>query len=215
MIIYYSHSYNNGRDESRDLLVKAVENYILSGRAGIERAGDAAGEAVRLVSSRQITGEFGKPYIPGFAPFSISHSGNTWAVLIADPGDAAGHSCDADKRDMSCGLDIQYARKVDAPAVMKRFFAAEDAMYAGDFFRLWTRREALIKAAGTSVAESDVPAVNRDEVCYGGRLYRLKDITVPGCEAFGAICIPAAAAIDTERDPVMLELDPGPGITGP
>lgn len=207
MIIYYSHSYNNGKDESRRLLEKAVEKYLLTGRAGAYAAGEAAAESARLVSSKQTTGEYGKPYIPGFAPFSVSHSGCTWAVLIADQAVVTEDFGTAQGRKTSCGLDIQYPRKVDALSVMKRFFAPEDAAHAGEFFRMWTRREALIKAAGTSVAGSDVPAVSEDEVRYGGILYRIADISVPGCRADAAICLPVEMADGVDLCPEMRDLD--------
>ena len=63
------------------------------------------------------TKQSGKPFIPGFAPFSISHSGKTWAVLMLDDPDSV----------MTCGLDIQYRRKADAAGIASRFFAPEDA----------------------------------------------------------------------------------------
>lgn len=177
MIIYYTHDYSNHKGESRALLERAI-----AAHTGSE---DEASRLVRLIGT---SGEYGKPYIPGFATFSVSHSVNTWAVLIADDaGDEGKAGAGA-----ACGLDIQYPRTVDAPAIAKRFFAPEDAELVGrmpdQFFRIWARREALIKAAGTSVAGTDVPAVQGDTAEYGGVVYRIRDIAVPGQEMYAAIC---------------------------
>lgn len=191
MTIYYTHNYRNQEGESHRLLESAIAAYLSSGRSDRGASADAAIEASRLVSSMRTAGEFGKPYIPGFAPFSISHSSNTWAVLIADA--ETGHSVE---KPGACGLDIQYPRKVDEVAVARRFFADEDAaLIEGSsdkertFFRLWARREALIKAAGGSVAGSDVPPVRYDIAVYEGVVYLLDDIIIPESGAYAAVCI--------------------------
>lgn len=190
MTIYYTHEYNNNKGESHRLLEAAVLKHISHRTDADTSAGDVRKEAARMVSSMRTEGEFGKPYIPGFAPFSISHSNNTWAVLFADT---------------DCGLDVQYARKTDAEAVAGRFFAHEDAALiskSGDkdrvFFRMWVRREALVKAAGTSVAGSDIPSVTGNEALYKGVLYSLEDIAIPGSSAYAAVCIRAAGTADEE-----------------
>lgn len=125
------------------------------------------------------TKQSGKPFIPGFAPFSISHSGKTWAVLMLDDPDSV----------MTCGLDIQYRRKADAAGIASRFFAPEDAELIAavtdrdssdaEFFRIWARREALIKAIGGSVADTDIPAVSGDSAEYKGKQYMIRDIEIP------------------------------------
>lgn len=173
MVIYYTHAFGNTKGESHRLLEKAVTAYA----ASMDTPCDAAG----MVASMK-TGEYGKPYIPGFVPFSISHSGNTWAVLIGGEG-----------------LDIQYPRRVDAAAVSLRFFAPEDSglirgiLDDGEgaedaFFRLWTRREALVKAAGTSVAGTDIPSVINDTAEYDGVDYHIEDVEIPGGKLYAAVC---------------------------
>ena len=100
MIIYYTDKFTGSREESHRLLEKA-----LSVHTGDEE------QAHRLTGALK-RGEHGKPYIDGFSCFSISHTGNIWAVLIAD---------------RECGLDIQLGRKCDMSAIAKRWFAPEDA----------------------------------------------------------------------------------------
>lgn len=183
MIIYYTHHFDN-RSESHSLLRKAVRSYAE------EFMPDTYCENLPAEDRLATKGEFGKPYIPGFAPFSISHSNNTWAVLICTEGS-------------ECGLDIQYERKVEALSVAKRFYAPEDAGIISDlaekygeddsrvkaaFFRLWARREALVKAAGSSVAGSGIPPVNSDAAEFEGTAYLIADVMIPGSDASAAVC---------------------------
>ena len=86
MVIYYTHRYGNKKGESHRLLQLAITRYLMENG----RSEDAAvAESVTLTASLSTEGEYGKPVIPGFAPFSISHSSNTWAVLIAEADDRA------------------------------------------------------------------------------------------------------------------------------
>lgn len=102
---------------------------------------------------RLVYGPHGKPELPDGPAFSVSHSGRYWAVLIAYDESAGGKP--------SVGLDIQVSVPASYESIAKRFFREEEAalvMAASDeearrevFFRLWTKREALLKAAGESV----------------------------------------------------------------
>ena len=188
MIIYYTHRYGNQKGESHGLLQRAIA--LVLAECGISADG-AEKESTRLVSLLETEGEYGKPVIPGFAPFSISHSNHTWAVLITEEGD------DAER----CGLDIQYRKRTDAVSVAKRFYAAEDAELvstaledrgpeAADdvFFRIWTRREALVKAAGASVAGTDFPPVNGDTAVFRDTEYSITDVRLPGAELYASVC---------------------------
>ena len=197
MRIYYTHSYSGRSGESRELLASVL---------GSEN-----------VARIRTEGEFGKPVIDGQPPFSVSHSGDMWAVLISEEDDV-----------ISCGLDIQYDRKADYEKIARRFFAEKDAELmrrASDdsisavrdtFFRLWSGREALIKAAGGSVADRECPAVSGGSAVYDGGLYLICDIQMPvsgsshgvqsgGCSGY----LYAAAAIRCGRETYDRGVMPG------
>ncbi len=188
MIIYYTDKYKGGREASHGLLREALTEYT----GDSERAG-------QLVCAMK-KGEHGKPYIDGFSCFSISHTGGIWAVLITD---------------RECGLDIQLGRDCDAASIARRWFAPADAQRIEDlyeeneeaasaeFFRIWTKREALVKAMGSSVYETDLPPVSSGEAEADGRNYIMKNIAFPGgaCsgegkDLFAAVCMEGSGASD-------------------
>ena len=174
MIIYYTPAFSSAKGESRRLLTEAIAEYTGDrGRAGALSAG------IR-------TGEKGKPYIDGFDFFSISHTENVWAVIFCE---------------RECGLDIQLPRKCRALSIAEKFFHPDDAAAVADaaavdpqkgndlFFRLWTRREALVKAAGGSVGNRDLPPVTGDRAVYRGVTYSIHDVDMPGMpEIYAAVC---------------------------
>ena len=190
MTIYYTHRFKEIGLSSHELLEAAIGNHI-----------DDKVRAAELVASmkRDTSKDYeGKPYIEGFEHFSISHSDGSWAVLI-------------DKRE--CGLDIQYGRSCDFLQISRRFFNQEDAAAIGgvysmgesaepearaEFFRIWTKREALIKALGLSVVENDIPPVGlHKSVEYDGARYYIANIEMPGApELFSAICLDASEDIN-------------------
>ena len=186
MIIYYSDKYKGGREESRRLLEKAFAVHT----GDEKRAG-------MLVSALK-KGEYGKPYIEGFSFFSVSHTGNMWAVLITD---------------RECGLDIQFGKKCDMNAIASRWYAPQDAAeiaalsaeenYSAaydSFFRIWTRREALTKAIGSTVYDSDLPAVRKGEADISGRHYTIKDVLFPDMLISGKPDLYAAACIEGDGE---------------
>ena len=85
--------------------------------------------------------ELGKPALRGgqMPSFSVSHTGAR--VIIAFSGSVV-------------GIDLEQERPVDAHALARRYFSPEEAVLfeipgnEGHFFRLWTCREAAIKADG-------------------------------------------------------------------
>lgn len=170
MIIYFTDKYTGGREESRRLLKEALTVHT----------GDA--ERAKTLIGTLKEGEHGKPYTEGFCCFSISHTGSIWAVLFADH---------------ECGLDIQLERKCDIKAISERFFAAQDAAMitsAEDFFRIWTRREALVKALGSTVADTDLPAVSGETAEFGDRRFSIRDICIPGMsDLYAAVCLEGEA----------------------
>ena len=85
-----------------------------------------------------LTDENGKPYIPGGAPFSISHSGKYVAVMVGEGG-----------------IDIEQVKNVSAGVIRRPLSAAEMEFLSAQedktdaFFKLWTLKEAISKAMGT------------------------------------------------------------------
>lgn len=190
MTIYYTHKYKQLNCSSHELLEAAIGDYT----GNPERAAELVASMKRDTSK-----DFdGKPYIDGFERFSISHSGSSWAVLI-------------DERE--CGLDIQYERSCDYVLIARRFFHEEDASIVGgeysnggdseadarsEFFRIWTKREAFVKAIGSSVVyEGFPPMALHQSAEYDGRLYYIGNIDMPDAVGLhAAICIDAANDID-------------------
>ena len=117
---------------------------------------------------REITfqiGPFGKPALPAerhaALHFNLSHSGELALVALCDAAEV--------------GVDIEHIRPVRDPiALAKRFFTPgeQDELAAAPpedqincFFRLWTQKEALLKATGQGIANG----LQRFEVtCRGG-----------------------------------------------
>lgn len=167
-------SYGGRKGESHELLRSAISEYLNDD----EQAG--------VLTDSLRTGKLGKPYIDGFCEFSISHSRNAWAVLFSDK---------------TCGLDIQFPGKCDIIAVARRAYDPADAEAVkslsgedtekarGEFFRIWARREALVKALGASAFDSDIPSVSSDSVSIGEKEYLIRDIAIPSApELYASVC---------------------------
>ena len=175
MIVYYTADFSGGREESHRLLEDVIMEYT----------GDRKRARAMIAGMR--TGAKGKPFIDGFAHFSISHSEGVWAVLVSE---------------RECGLDIQHVKKCSVISIAKRFYHPDDACAVehahrndpvkgeDEFFRLWTRREALVKAYGGSVADSRIPSVSPDRADCRAESFALRDITLPEMpELYAAICV--------------------------
>jgi 4'-phosphopantetheinyl transferase len=111
-----------------------------------EVLGAALGEAPAEIAIRY--GAHGKPYVPGLC-FNISHSGGRAAIALAQ---------------VEVGADIELprprrtddiARRFYAPGEIERLFALTDAAARqAEFFRLWTCKEAFLKATGEGLSRS-------------------------------------------------------------
>ena len=91
-----------------------------------------------------------KPELPDGPVFNLSHS-DGWAALVVAPGA---------KTDTQLGVDIEAERQVE-DGVAARFFSAREYAtlsalpardWMGGFYRCWTRKEAVIKAAGSGLS---------------------------------------------------------------
>lgn len=102
-----------------------------------------------------VRSERGKPVLPGSLAesglnFNLSHSGNWLAIAVA--------------RNVPVGVDIECRRVLRRPADMaRRYFPADEAEWLAGleepalsraFISQWTAREALVKATGSTLAES-------------------------------------------------------------
>jgi 4'-phosphopantetheinyl transferase len=97
---------------------------------------------------RFVTGEHGKPEaVDGNPRFNLAHSGEWLLFGLA--------------RDRELGVDVEQHRQMrDAIDIARRFFAPPEveALEALDpahhhdmFFRVWTRKEAIVKATGAGI----------------------------------------------------------------
>ena len=97
---------------------------------------------------RFVLGEHGKPALAsGELEFSVSHSGDLVAIAVAEG--------------RAVGIDVERVRDVEEERVADRLFAPAEAEAlrslpaaerTSEFFRLWTRKEAYVKALGTGIA---------------------------------------------------------------
>ncbi len=92
--------------------------------------------------------EHGKPYFPDLPlEVSVSHTGRLFAALIAEDGVGP------------VGLDVQSMRTAPYEKIARRFFTEEEYDYVlrhgkNEFYRLWTRKEALTKYWGLPLLET-------------------------------------------------------------
>lgn len=87
--------------------------------------------------------EFGKYFIPGNVDFSISHTADKVVVAIAE--------------NVKIGVDVELKAK-GSLMLAERFFCEEEVAWMKEqvnlqeaFSYVWTRKEALVKAAGTGI----------------------------------------------------------------
>lgn len=82
--------------------------------------------------------DYGKPYLDGGPFFSISHCKEGIAVVVAEN---------------EVGIDIESIRKADADLIARTMNEQERLAIRNDrdFTRLWTQKEALVKAQGVGI----------------------------------------------------------------
>jgi 4'-phosphopantetheinyl transferase len=100
----------------------------------------------------------GKPRWPGGPEFSISHAGGYVACAAA--------------RGARVGIDLEVRGRV-RPEVLRRVASAAElarfGRHADGATRLWTRKEAVVKAEGGSVFEAAAVVVHEDSADFRGR----------------------------------------------
>ncbi|ASS37646.1 4'-phosphopantetheinyl transferase family protein [Mogibacterium pumilum] len=170
MYLFYTNEYERDSSNSRELLARSIRKLVESGN-NLDVAPEIAvltDEELRgYISDNIELTKNGKPSITGVPDYSISHSENTWAIIFSDT---------------PCGLDIQYNRKAKLEKIATKFYQEDEQesvnkLGIDEFFRIWSRREALIKAVGSSVFY-DAPGTMGESAVYGGSLWRIYDISL-------------------------------------
>jgi len=123
-------------DRARYLAAHALVRLVLGG-AGAGAAALAFDRTCRCGAAH------GRPVLPGGPGFSLTHAGDLVGVAVRPDG--------------AVGLDVERERDVADLAELAAHVRspAERARAAPDragFFRLWTRKEALLKATGEGLA---------------------------------------------------------------
>ncbi len=122
-------------DRHSSIASRGALRALLAGYTGL------AAEGIKFTYS-----DNGKPFIDGRdIAFNVSHSGE-WVVLAIGCGRAI-------------GVDIEkIKRSMDIRSVASRYFSAEEQIYverckdpSEAFFRIWVRKEAYIKACGSTL----------------------------------------------------------------
>jgi 4'-phosphopantetheinyl transferase len=132
------------RDRARFVAGRAALRAVLAGYLGADPAGLAF-----------VLGPHGKPAVPSGPPFSFANS--------------HGRALCAVGLDREVGVDVEQLRDVpDADGIARSVFTAEERAAwraagcgSGAFLRLWTRKEAALKALGIGLGGLDGPGSSR------------------------------------------------------
>ncbi len=143
----------------------------MAGRAQVRRilAEFVGGTAAALPLT---AGANGKPFVPGGPQFNLSHSGPL-AVLALAP--------------FPVGVDVEQCRPVESGVAKLVFTPAELAEWAAAgcseavFYRGWTRKEAVLKAQGATLADmkSVTVSLGQPGVLRGEPAWQIADVAAP------------------------------------
>lgn len=172
MKLFIYDKFGGDRNESHELLKKAITQYCVCERRSLPVC----------INDRHFlkSGKNGKPYINGFSCFSVSHTKHIWGVIF-------------DEKD--CGLDMQFGRIGNLERIAEKFFAYSDAAVVkefgfGAFFKIWTRREAYLKAIGGTVFDSteDIWSCGSYNIVDGFTIADADLTRYAGAGLYAAIC---------------------------
>ncbi|MHA6781544.1 4'-phosphopantetheinyl transferase family protein [Pseudonocardia saturnea] len=171
-------------DAARYLAAHALARLALAGSLDVDPA------ALTFDRTCRCGQPHGKPRLDGSGPgFSMTHAGDLVGVAVhAGP----------------VGLDVEHVRPLTDLAAMAAHACApgETVADAGAFFRLWTRKEALLKSTGEGLSTpmSDIALTPGGAVRWADRTVWLHDLS-PAPDHLAALAGPGAAA------PVVVEED--------
>ncbi|MCE6950259.1 4'-phosphopantetheinyl transferase superfamily protein [Cereibacter sphaeroides] len=171
---------------------------FIAGRSGLRlRLGAHLGLDPARIAFRY--NRFGRPELPGGPSFNLSHCGGLAALALCSSA--------------AVGVDIEAIRPIER-AVATRFFAPSElqaleplagADWEQAFFRLWTRKEAFLKAVGTGL---DTPLASFDVTAEDSpRLIRAEGQRVQDWTLIHlslAPDLPGAVAVESRGAPVEL-----------
>jgi phosphopantetheinyl transferase len=141
---------------------RAPPGTALATLAGIELLSLAAAalEYDSLPAAALVFPERGKPCWPGGLDFNISHTADLVACVAA--------------RDISVGIDVEAAGRVSLATVRRVASSAELALVGATALgatHLWTRKEAVVKAAGGTVFDAGKVRMSQAHAEFRGRLW--------------------------------------------
>jgi 4'-phosphopantetheinyl transferase len=141
-----------------------------------------------LDAARLVYPERGKPHWPGGPEFSISHTSDLAVCVVA--------------RGLKLGIDVEVIGRVREEMLRRVASAPEIESYRGREHwpaALWTRKEAVLKAAGASVFNATAVVVRGGDAEFlGQRWYFCGPDTLAGC-AFALACERPGVAVDLRR----------------
>lgn len=112
----------------------------------------------------------GKPFIPGYPGFSLTHTQGLVAVAVAES--------------VRVGLDAEEIRSMDLDDFENylTFQEKEEINHSSSrFLEIWTAKEAAMKAAGTGLQEPLAAAVvKKGSVAYTGVEWHLQTLDISG-----------------------------------
>ena len=156
---------------------------------------DIFGERTRTAHFER--GKRGKPHLPDYAPFNISHTGD-YAVLALSR--------------QAVGVDLERIRPLDWQRIALRFFHPEERAFLArssepesDFFRIWTLKESYLKAEGTGFSVSPasfavLPTGEDSALFLGETAYRFTRL-----QAFSGYCLSVCSLEDEISEKVVIK----------
>ncbi len=131
--------------------------------------------------------ERGKPYVPGFPDFSISHSETTVAFAV-------------DRE--TVGVDVEFMKE-PSRALAERVCTPEELVWLSEdpakrFYTVWTRKESLMKATGKGLG-IDPPsfaAAPGNTVFHSGKSYWFDTVFLGNCAL--SVCASRPERIESE-----------------
>lgn len=120
----------------------------------------------------------GKPYVPdSILRFSVSHTGDLWLCAVTT-GRAVGIDAELES-DLD---DLRLLRYVCSRREWESIQSAAASEQAPTFLRIWTRKEALLKAIGTGVMVKPLDSIDAlDALTFVDAFpYRICDVAMEG-----------------------------------